>query len=260
MDKKHLYSFDPRRKIYIGENEMAAVTFATDHFITIAKDALEEKGAFFVALSGGSTPKKIYQMLANHHRSSIDWSKVYIFWSDERSVPPDHPDSNYKMAMDHGMNSLGIPQNQIFRMHGEKNAIDGAKQYEATIDRVLKNHSFDLIMLGMGDDGHTASLFPKTKALHEKNARVCANYVDSKKTWRITFTFDWINEAKNIAIYVLGDRKKERLFDVLFDKSNSYPASKIGTIVHPAIWIVDKAAAKEILKHFDQQEGFKKAV
>src|SRR3990167_9359605 len=240
--------FDPRRKIFICNNESVMVDFAVNHFIACAKHAIKKYGSFFVALSGGSTPKLIYRKLSSDYRNAIDWKKVVLFWSDERSVGIDHPDSNYKMAIDSGLGNLSIPSHQIFRMEGEKNALHGAEEYEKLLYQKLGKRPFDLIMLGMGEDGHTASLFPDTTALGEKDRRVVANWVEKLQTWRITFTIPWINQAENTVLYVIGTKKKERLYDVLYDKSDSYPASKIGTLMHPALWIVDKEASELLLK------------
>src|SRR5262249_37810698 len=154
--------------------------------------------------------KAIFERLTKPPYSTrIDWSKVHLFWSDERAVPPDHPDSNYRMAMEAGLSKMDIPASQIHRMHAETAIEDNARLYEKTIQHVLKLNSFDLVMLGVGEDGHTASLFPDTEALHAPEERsVVANYLPDKKIWRMTFTFSCINRARHSVVYVLGASKK----------------------------------------------------
>jgi 6-phosphogluconolactonase len=126
----------------------------------------------------------------------IDWSKIFLFWSDERPVPPEHPESNFFMAMQAGLAKLPIPSSQIFRMHAENEIEKRAREYEKTIQRVLNGRPFDLMMLGMGEDGHTASLFPDTKGLDAKDQLIIANFVPQKKSWRMTVTFKCINNAE----------------------------------------------------------------
>ncbi len=241
--------WDERRNIVIPGDKETTIQFCTDHFIKVANDSISDHGAFYVALSGGSTPKAIFNLLSSEKYSSkIDWSKVYLFWSDERSVSPEDEDSNYNMAMRSGFNKLPIPKDHIFRMEAEKDLEASAKSYEETIKKVLKGTSFDLVMLGMGDDGHTASLFPGTKGLEEQSRLVIPNFIPEKDTWRMTFTFSCINNAKNIAIYVLGSSKTTRLQKVLSEKGEdiSYPSGHVGTKSHKALWVIDLDASELI--------------
>lgn len=224
---------NPRAKLKVPGDKKATLTFCVHHWIACAKEAIADHDAFYVALSGGSTPKAIYQELAKH--SEIDWSKVYLFWSDERNVPPDNEESNYHMAMTSGLGT--VPVTHVYRMKPEK----PAEEYEEMIQKTLGSNPFDLIMLGMGDDGHTASLFPNTEALQEKEKLITANYVPQKKTWRMTMTYACINQAKHLAIYVLGENKKEMLKKVLSEGAN-LPSAHIGTENNPALWIADTAA------------------
>ncbi len=231
-------NIDNRRNAVIGGDEIETIEYSAKHFIKCAKEAIRFHGCFYVALSGGSTPKKIYQTLAEKHRTDIDWAKVFLFWSDERAVGPEDPDSNYKMAMDSGLKTLPIPANQIFRMEGEGDISLHAESYERIIQKVLDGRHFDLIMLGIGEDGHTASLFPNTLALSENSRLVVANHVPQKNTWRMTFTFKLINSAHNIVLYALGKSKLEILKKILF--SDTLPASKVGSELHPALYVLDK--------------------
>ncbi len=239
-----IYRWDQTKNIVIPGDKETTITFCAKHFIYCAGQAIQTHGRFIVALSGGSTPKAIYDLLGSHYVKAIDWSKVYLFWSDERNVPQDHPDSNYHMAMTSGLSKLGIPAHHIFRMHGEASIKEGAKLYEKTLKEILHNEPFDLIMLGMGEDGHTASLFPNTEGLKEKHHRVIANYIPEKNTWRMTFTIPYINTASNIVFYVIGSSKKEALYKAFKASSPSeFPCTLIGTKEHPALWVIDKDAA-----------------
>lgn len=243
-----LFPFDDRRIIAMPGDHEAAIVFAAENWIDIANESIRDHDFFAVALSGGSTPKKIFQKLVSPQMiDQVDWSKVYLFWSDERSVPPTHPDSNFHMAMEEGgLSKVSIPTNQVFRMVAETDIELNAKAYEELILERLGSHPFDLIMLGMGDDGHTASLFPHTEALHAKGRLVVANHVPQKNTWRMTFTFECINSATHICCYVNGSEKGEILKKVLFSPFNPelYPSQMIGTPSHPALWVVDMEAAK----------------
>lgn len=245
---------DPRRRLIIPGNTKETLDYCINHWIETALLAIEDHDFFAVALSGGSTPKAIYKGLVNSDAAEkLDWSKVFFFWSDERSVPPSHEESNYHMAMEEGgLNRLSIPRENVFRMVAEEDIDNNAKRYEEIILNKLGGHAFDLIMLGMGDDGHTASLFPHTEALHAKNRLVVANPIPQKDTWRMTFTFECINAAQAICIYVLGETKGQTLLDVLTSpfKPDHYPSQNVGTSTQKALWIVDEAASKPLHEHF----------
>lgn len=238
---------DSRRALIIPGNHDETIAYAVEHFIQTAQTAIETKGAFFVALSGGSTPKEIYQNLScSPYKERLDWKSVYLFWSDERSLPPTHPDNNYRMAMEAGLKTLPIPSRQIHRMVAENDIKTNAKLYEKCILNTLQGAPFDLVMLGMGEDGHTASLFPKTAALNETKRLVTPNYIPELKTWRMTFTFPLINAALHPVIYVLGEQKKKMLLSVFKPSASSppLPIQNIGTPAHPALWIVDQPRIK----------------
>lgn len=234
-------AIDSRRDLVIPGNKVATLNFCVEHFLDCYKAAIHDHKFFSVALSGGSTPKAIYNKLVD---ADIDWSKVFLFFSDERSVPPTSDESNYKMAMDNGFATINPPN--MYRMVAEKDLPQNAAAYEELIQRKLKGHSFDYIMLGMGEDGHTASLFPDSDALDERKKLVTANYVAQKKSWRMTFTFPLINSAKHMVIYVIGEEKGEMLKAVLKEKDPSKlpPSGLIGTIEHHALWIADDKASK----------------
>ncbi len=246
---KHI-RLDIRRNLFLPGDAEATLKYAVDHWVETANNAIKDHGFFAVALSGGSTPKKIFQVLSKDYKEALDWTKVYLFWSDERAVPPSNPDSNFHMAMiEGGLTALPIPETQVFRMQAEKEIEANAHVYEQVIEKTLKGRPFDLIMLGMGDDGHTASLFPKTKGLQDEKNLVVANYVPQKNTWRMSFTYKLINQADQICLYVIGENKAEILQKVLFTPLDftTYPSQNIGTETHHASWIIDDAASQNIL-------------
>ncbi|GEM46419.1 6-phosphogluconolactonase [Deinococcus cellulosilyticus] len=199
-------------------------------FVDLYNQAVQDRGIFTVALSGGSTPVHLYKALA---QTDLDWSRVRFYFSDERTVPADHKDSNYKTAKDNFFDGVGIQPEHVFRMEGELDPQEAASRYAAVLPDQL-----DLCYLGMGDDGHTASLFPDTEAL-TASGRVVANFVPKLNTWRITFTFEEINRSRNIHILATGANKKEVLLEVK-NKSGKHP---IEGVENP-FWYVDAAIAE----------------
>lgn len=250
MKNMHFFSWDSRRDIAHPGNYQETLAFSIEHFLNCAKEAIKLHNHFAVALSGGSTPKAMFEALAKPpYASETDWRKVFLFWSDERSVNPTSPDSNFRMAIDAGFKNLPIPANQIFRMEAENHIEENAHQYEVKIKQVLGARPFDLVMLGMGEDGHTASLFPNTTALKETKRWVVANHIPQKKTWRMTFTYPLINKAKNIVVYVLGKNKRNMLQKVFLEEHTPpFPVSLIGTPTNKALWIVDTNACGDLHK------------
>lgn len=244
--KALVQEFDERRDIIILDSKEQAIDFSAKQFIEIARTSIKKHKFFSVALSGGSTPLEIYKKLTDpSYISEIDWSKVFLFWSDERSVPPNHSENNFHMAMEAGLAKLPVLPHHIFRMEAEGDIEENAHKYEEEIIKIVPQNKFDLVMLGMGDDGHTASLFPHTRALHVKNKLVAANEVPQKKTWRMSLTFECINHAWNISEYVIGKNKAEMIAKVLKGPYNPdvLPAQKIGTNHQKVLWILDKEAA-----------------
>lgn len=242
---------DQRRNIAILNSDSEAVDFSAQYFIELANAAIAQKQLFTVALSGGSTPKAIFEKLAQEqNRSRIDWSKVLFFFGDERSVPPTDGESNYKMAMDSFLKKLEIAPTQIFRMVVEKDPTVNAKKYEQQILEKVPNAQFDFIMLGMGDDGHTASLFPHTGALAVQDQLVTTNFVAKKNTLRMTLTYPCINQAHHICFFAFGKNKAEMVAKVLqgADQPLEYPSQKVGTQTNKALWILDQDSAAR-LKH-----------
>jgi 6-phosphogluconolactonase len=256
IEKLQPRAWDERRDIIVPGDYQMTLIFSVEHFIALSKIAIKDHDAFFVALSGGSTPKAIFEHLtAPPYDQMIEWNKIHLFWSDERAVSPEDPDSNYHMAMQAGLSKMPIPKEQIHRMRAEEKIEENALAYEEEIAATLRGQPFDLIMLGMGEDGHTASLFPHTQGLDVENRRVIANFIPQKNVWRMTFTFDCINQAANIAIYVLGESKKEMLAEVLLSPNpfEHYPIQRVGTPSRRALWIADESAAKELIAKKEQK-------
>lgn len=244
-----LKTFDNRRDLVLGGSQEETIQDCVEQWISVANASIAARGHFFVALSGGSTPKLIYKALAAS-QTRVDWSKVSLFWSDERAVGPTDPESNYHMAMKEGnLQSLPFVQENIFRMQAETAIEENALAYEQLIKQKLQGNPFDLIMLGMGEDGHTASLFPHTPALFVVNRLVVANHVPQKKTWRMTFTFECINAARHICIYALGQGKAEMVAKVLTApfSPDDLPIQRVGTTQHKATYFLDKQAAHTLL-------------
>jgi len=242
-------SMDTRRDIAIPGNREETLHFSVEQIIKIANESIADHDYFSIALSGGSTPKAIFQALADpKNRDRIDWTKVKLYWSDERAVPHSNPESNFKMAMDAGFSSLPIPESQIFRMEAEKDVEHHAHHYESLIKSNIPDGKFDFVMLGMGEDGHTASLFPHTHGLHSDGKWVVGNFIPEKDVWRMTLTYECINRARNIVIYVLGTSKApmvKQVFTGNYDP-DQYPIQKVGTPESKALWVLDIDASKMI--------------
>lgn len=233
-------------RLIVPGNSTATLHYSAQYFVTTCQEAIRDHGFFTVALSGGSTPRSIYELICQPPFSTeIEWEKIHLFWSDERSVPPQHPESNYGMAMRAGFEKMPIPPEHIHRMIAEDEIQLNARKYESEIYSILHDQSFDLVMLGMGEDGHTASLFPDTEGLKASGHRVIANYIPQKRTWRMTLTFEAINDASHVVFYVLGASKSDMLAHVFKTKPH-LPCQFIGASDRPALWISDEAAATKL--------------
>src|SRR5689334_1452883 len=192
----------------VFSNSLEVAHAAAKHFVNQHCKAIANSGAFCVALSGGSTPKLLYQLLADPSQPylrQIDWSKTLFFFTDERNVPPDHPDSNYRMVYEAMF--AHVPKTHIYRIRGEKPAAEAAKDYEAELVEFYgaSEPDFDLILLGVGEEGHTASLFPHSPALKETERLVVAPWVEKLKAYRITLTLPVLNSGKSVFFLVTGD-------------------------------------------------------
>ncbi len=231
----------------VYENKKALAEAAARDFVERARASIEESGRFAVALAGGSTPKAIYELFATEeYVTALDWNKIHIFFGDERSVPPDDDDSNYRMA-DEALLSH-VPVGSVHRMKGELLPDEAAMEYEEELREFFGTlggpPEFDLIQLGLGDDGHTASLFPNTPALGVTDRWVAQNPVPKLETVRITLTLPLINAAKAVSFLVAGEGKAEAVKEILEGDADpqDYPAK----LVQPAgdlTWMLDREAA-----------------
>lgn len=223
---------------------------AAERVARAAERAIAERGRFSIALSGGSTPKALHALLASEpYRSRIDWSRVYVLWGDERAVPPEHKDSNYRMAEETLLSKVPIPKEQIHRMRGEmaERADEAAREYGLMLKQKVED-GLDVVLLGMGGDGHTASIFPHTKAVSETEHRVIGYFAENSSTgpsWRITMTAPYINQAREILILLAGGDKAARVKEVLEGPRD--PARLPIQLINPTqgklTWIMDTAAA-----------------
>jgi 6-phosphogluconolactonase len=233
-------------KIYNNTEEIN--TTAADIFVTAAQKAIAEKDKFTVVLTGGSSPAGIYKLLASDaYKTKIDWSKVFVFWGDERWVPLNDDLSNAKMSYASLLSHVPVPKENIFEMY--KDGVtpeDYAVTYEQSIRKVLGNEGkFDLILLGMGDDGHTASLFPGQEVLQEQTKWVAAYYLEPQKMHRITLTAPLINKAEKIVVIAFGEKKAHALKEVTTGNYNpeTYPMQLIKPVSGELLFLVDKSAA-----------------
>jgi 6-phosphogluconolactonase len=220
---------------------------AVNEIAVAAETAISEHSRFTIALSGGNTPRGVYSMLAEK-RDTFPWAKTFFFFGDERSVAPDHPDSNYRMAKEALFSKAPVPEQNVFRVPAELGAEKAADKYQATLREFFKAQSdqwprFDLILLGIGDEGHTASLFPDSAALAETSRLVAPNWIEKLKTNRITFTFPLINSAAETMFLVAGPGKAEIVKNVFLSEREIYPVQRVRPARGRLLWIVDQAAA-----------------
>ncbi|MFI5136936.1 MAG: 6-phosphogluconolactonase [Sphingobacteriales bacterium] len=231
--------------IFNTENEVLAALAA--HFVKIANESVAANGKFSVALSGGSSPKKLYELLASSYSEQVAWEKVYFFFGDERNVPQNHPDSNYLMAKNALFDPLHISASNIFAVDTSLPPNEAAQQYEEEIETFFDDGelSFDLILLGLGDNSHTASLFPFTPVLHDRTPGVKEVFLPDQQVYRITLNAPLINEAQHIAFLVYGEGKAIAVHHVLEDDEDieEFPAQLIEPIVGEIQWFLDTAAA-----------------
>jgi 6-phosphogluconolactonase len=244
------------REIRVLSDPQELSRAAADEFVRLAEEATRARGLFSVALAGGSTPKMLYALLATDaYHARVPWDNVHLFWGDERHVPPDHKDSNFRMTQETLLAKAPVPAANIHRVKSENpDARKAADEYERELRDFFTAHRllagglprFDLVLLGMGPDGHTASLFPGTHAVREREHWVAAPWVDKFQTYRITLTPPVLNNAAYILFFVSGEEKAETLRIVLegAEESDRYPSQ----VIHPANgtlrWLVDRAAAR----------------
>jgi 6-phosphogluconolactonase len=227
---------------------------AAELFTTAVINAVSARGVARVAISGGTTPKAMFALLAAEPFAfQIPWDKLDRFWVDERCVPPDNTDSNYRMTREALLSKVPLPADRIHRMEGELAPEVAAARYESTIRNAFRlegaqTPTFDLILLGMGDDGHTASLFPHTEGLNDLTHIVIANHVPQKDTWRITLTSPVINQGREVAFLIEGAAKAQVLHDVLLGpfQPDTYPSQIIRPASGRLTLLLDSAAAAKL--------------
>ncbi len=230
---------------------------AAEEVVRAANEAVNRDGRFTLALSGGSTPKNLYNLLATNARTALPWDRMFFFWGDERHVPPTDPESNYRMADETMLAKIPVAASNVFRIKTENpDAAAVAEAYEQTLRKFFQVQpgqvpNFDLILLGMGPDGHTASLFPGTAALKEKSHLVVANWVEKMQTHRITLTLPVLNAARCVTFLVSGTDKASALHAVLEENvpAEQYPSKLIKPSDGKLIWMIDRAAASQLKAH-----------
>lgn len=229
-------NIDERRQVVVFENHLL-IPYLVDQFYLELQKAIEEKNRFNVALAGGSTPKKLYTAITTDPRASLtDFSKVYIYYADERAVPLDDKESNYNMSLDAGFKTL--KNIHIFPMPAYLKTEKAASDYNAIVPPFM-----DLTYLGMGDDGHTASLFPSDPLLKVQDKNVVIGFITSKSSVRMTFTLTYINKSTKIVMLVIGESKAQKIKQVLSADGAYFPAFHVGTKQHPALFVLDTQAA-----------------
>ena len=246
----------PNTEVRVFPDAKSLSRGAADEFARAARAAIDSRGQFTVALSGGSTPKAMFSLVADDHRGTttpLAWDRIHVFFGDERHVPPDHPESNFRMASESLLDRVPIPSGNVHRVLGELDAATAAARYEVELRSVFRTTpgalpQFDLVLLGVGTDGHTASLFPGSAALGETTALVTANWVEKFKSHRITFTFTLLNKASEVLFLTAGNDKAEMLRNILRGdpSGQTYPAQNVRPHDGGLIWMVDEAAASAL--------------
>ena len=239
--------------LYVLKTADEVLRDLADYFVATANQAIAARGRFAVVLSGGSSPKKLYELLASPaYRAQVNWDQVYFFFGDERNVPQTSPESNYLMAKTALFDPLVIRPAQVFAVETDLDPAEAAAQYGVAIEEFFGEEKavFDLILLGLGDNAHTASLFPRTTVLHEKTVGVKEVWLPEQQGYRITFTAPLINQARAVAFLVYGADKALAVQQILeFDRDiEQYPAQLIAPESGQVSWFLDEAAASKLTK------------
>jgi 6-phosphogluconolactonase len=225
---------------------------AAEQFVALARQAIAAHGRFSVALSGGSTPRALYWLLATGEFSDqLAWRQIHLFWSDERCVPPDHAESNFRMVKESLLSKILIPSENVHRMIGEIEPAIAAAAYETELRQCFSSSQeklprFDLILLGLGEDGHTASLFPHSSVLNETRRLVATTYVEKSNAHRLTLTFPVINNAAQITFLIAGQSKSVIVKEILTTENYDYPAARIKPENGHLTWFITQDAATVI--------------
>lgn len=230
--------------IHVAPTDTEFARFAMETFLSGASRAIRERGQGTVAISGGETPKEFYRLLGQEASQQLDWSAIHIFWADERCIPLDSPDNQWKMATDLWLHHVPIPPANIHRMRVEQGPAQAAAEYEQELHRFFGAANppvFDLVFLGLGEDGHTASLYPGAEGTCEREEFVTSHYVPQRKQWRVTLTARTLRIARQLIFLVAGKKKSEALESVLTCQHPHWnlPASMV-VARHPnVLWITD---------------------
>ena len=222
---------------------------AAERVVRIGEESIALSRRFSLVLSGGSTPRVLYEMLAREpYAARLEWARVEVFFADERAVPPDDPDSNYRLARETLLSHVPIPGDNVYRIRGEIEPEEAAKEYGLLLKEKFAGAGPDLILLGMGEDGHTASLFPGTEAVNEAKHRAVANFVERSTTgrsWRVTMTAPFINRARHVILLVTGSNKAARVSEVLEGPRDPQrlPVQLVAPSNGTLTWLLDAAAA-----------------
>jgi 6-phosphogluconolactonase len=239
----------PKPNVLVFDTPEQVAQAAAARFVDYSIAGIREHGSFAVALAGGSTPRRVYELLAEKEcKDRVNWSLVHLFFGDERMVPPDSPESNYRMVNDSLVSRVEIPPENVHRIIGETTPSESAERYEAELKSLFRTvdwPGFDLVLLGMGADGHTASLFPGSHALNEEEKWVVATTQLQTRQDRITLSLPVINHAKRVTFIVTGNEKAATLARVLRSEpaNEELPAQRVRPVNGILEWLVDQAAA-----------------
>jgi len=245
--------------VEIFKNAAELAQQAAQLILTQSQLGVARNNLFTIALSGGSTPKRLYELLADptqQFRSQLPWDRIHFFWTDERHVPPDHPDSNYRMVREAMLVRAPVPPTNVHRMLSEKpNASEAANDYESQLRDFFHPPAgelprIDFILLGLGPEGHTASLFPDSEVLQETQRWVAAPWIAKLNSYRLTMTLPVLNNASTVVFLVSGSEKAEILREVLKGEPDRFPAQRINPTNGALSWLVDENAASKLQEPF----------
>ncbi|MFP3874143.1 MAG: 6-phosphogluconolactonase [Thiohalophilus sp.] len=232
-------------QIYLEPGQLAQA--AARRWVKVAQESIRARNSFHVSLAGGSTPKPVYQLL---QQEELEWDKIHLYWGDERDVPTDHPESNYLMVKEALIDHVPIPDDNVHPIRVQADIEKSVEEYRRVLDNVYRSPDglpcFDLVMLGMGDDGHIASLFPDSSALTVTNTPVVSVYVEKLDSWRVTLTYPVLNAARNLMLLVTGEAKAPIVAQALGGNGDDkYPVQKLAPQGR-AEWYLDQAAASQL--------------
>lgn len=236
--------------VTVFPDEEALGRAAADLFLALSREAIASRGRFSAALSGGSTPRRLYELLGEKpYRDAIDWRRVHVFWVDERCVSRDHRESNFRLAFDAFLSIVSLPAENIHRIKGEEEPDRAAREYEDDVRAFFSTSgmpTFDLIILGVGEDGHTASLFPDSPLLNERLRLAAPVYLEKPKLNRITLTLPVLNNAAHILVLATGEKKAEVVREILEGSGSARrPAGLVRPVPGVLQWLIDKRAAQK---------------